>query len=200
MDGQRQYHADLEKGMRAHIKQHATEFLMKGQSAVPDEEALAEEEKQESPTEAEAYAAQQRTRRDLDSWTLQGGVDHIVSGARSILSGVWSIASTLTDYLQDLPLTRSTVLVAVISLLVLSNIYTYLAHKPSRKAMKRYMKGKMGDDMTEAIQLLLSPRNRQEVVEYARGLSDILDQVERRATDLRHTIRTFETTSKGEMD
>ena len=191
MDGQRQYHKDLENGMRAHIKQHATEFLDKDQ-AEDEEEAPTKGEKDENLSEAEVYAAEQRHRRELDSWSLQGGLDHIVSGLKSIGSGVYDIVGSLCDYVQDLPLTKGTLLVGIIFLLLFSNVYTYYAYKSTSKANLRRVKKQMarygGDDMAEAMRTLLSPEGRQEAMDQARQLRDILDEVERRATNLRQVI------------
>ncbi|ORX34749.1 hypothetical protein BD324DRAFT_609913 [Kockovaella imperatae] len=193
MEGQRQYHKDLENGMRAHIKQHATEFLGKEQQAEDLDTASSPEDVTDSPTAAEAYAAKQRQRRDLDSWSMQGGIDSIMSGVKSIFSGIGDICSTLSDYLQDLPFTKSTLLVGIIFILLFSNVYTYVAYRPSRKNARRAQRivSRYGDeDMTEALKVLLSPRGRQEAMDQARQLGEILDEVERRASDLRQVIVT----------
>lgn len=187
IEGQKTYHDDLEAGIRAYIKEHATEFV--GEGSVIDEP---EPEKTDQPTEAEAYAAQQRKEReDRDKTYLQWGLDLVVSGFGMIGTGL----KTAGEALNDMPGGKEAILGSVIALLVISNIYTYSRKTDEGATLRRAKRlGRRGgmaeDEVAEALKMVLQGKANAAVVprEEAGELRKILDEVELRATRLREMI------------
>ena len=194
VDGQKQYHHDLEHGMREHIKAHSTEFYdkeqMNGAEAPPSPTTS-----ESKPTAAEAYAAQQRKQRqDRDVWWLQGGIDHVVSGSQAVARGLWDLGQSLFDYMSDLPGTKGLFLGFVILLLIFSNIYTYVAFKSSSRSHDRRirrLRSKTGlgeEDFADAMKMLLADREMQNVAQQGQQLQTVLDEVEKRVSKLRESL------------
>ena len=186
--------------MRAYMKEHSTEFAGAAGEADEDEDATAAEEgkKDSQPTEAAAYAAQQRKeRQELDFWSMQGGFDSVVSGLRSILSGLKAVFDSLRDILSDLPVGREVIFGTVIALLLISNVYTFFAFRSVENSEIRRAK-KMGhrsglsdDDVAEAMKLILRQRVKVGApMEEARELERVLDDVKVRVDQLRSAIET----------
>ncbi|WWC58203.1 uncharacterized protein I303_100739 [Kwoniella dejecticola CBS 10117] len=145
IEGQKQYHDDLESGMRQYIKDHPGEFAGAGgaDEDEEDEAGLAEGEKAqlEDKSEAQAYADQTRKqRKEEDMGLLQYSFDTLISGLKSIASGIKGIAEGLNDLLMDTPFKIQNLMGVIIVLLVISNIYTYLSIDKSASKERRYKK------------------------------------------------------------
>lgn len=220
IEGPKQYHADLETGIRLYIKEHASEFGAEGVLEV-DDDVLVQSGGvgvDAQPTEAEAYAAQQRkAREDRDRTYLQWSADLILAGLRSIGAGIKIVTEAMDDIFSSSPVQKETILALVIFALVTSNFYTYYAYKPSKLARQARRLAKMDGrrqgfeqgDVAEAVRMLLSAsgqrggeglrlRERGSVLEEAEELERVLDEVESRAKDLRRGIR--ETAEEAERE
>ncbi|TXT04993.1 hypothetical protein VHUM_03813 [Vanrija humicola] len=195
IEGQKQFHDDLATQMRAHMKEHPTEFAVAG--ADPTTEA--EEEVVASPaaaTEAQEYAAQaRRARQDRDYWVLQGSLDSVLSGFKSIASGVSTAADAVGDLIGDWPISRGTVMAVIIVGLLLSNIYTYLARPVSQHKVKRLQRlGPNEEDIAEAVRLVLAKRAATTPKDEIAELLRLLDEVEARSAKLRSSLEETSST------
>lgn len=210
IEGQKQYHDDLEKGMRAHMKAHSTEFFVAGaeddaEQAAADEAAAADEKL----SDAEKYAAQtRRARQNQDYSALQGALDSVITGFKAIFSGLQTAVESISDLLNLGDEGSKIVLLGLVILaLVASNIYTYVAYKPTSAELRRLRRmgvagGSTEADVNEAIRLLLQNAGRAGVQEQeaysstqtpckeADELVRILDEVERRAVKLRGALKS----------
>jgi len=142
--------------MKAYIKDHAEEFGADG-----IEEVEAEEEK---PTAAAAYAAAQKQKKEKQE--------------RSPLQGVF-------DTLSNIPMTKETILAAVILVLVLSNVYTYYAAPRPKRLVAQDETRRLSVD--EAVRLLLREKHHGPL-QQAEELNKILDDVEQRVVQLRASV------------
>ena len=176
--------------MKAYIKEHPAEFAVEGQTT--DDEA--KEETFSEPTEAAAYAAQQRKERDDRDYSLMhGGLDSVVSGIKSIISGLRSVTDALSD-MFDGSVSKEGVFALIIVVLVVSNFYTYFAYKSSRTdvEIRRSRLGYRNDDVENAVRAILRERERpRSAVEEARELQRILDEVGSRYQRLQIEIGTI---------
>lgn len=192
MDGQRQYHGDLEKGIQTYIKEHKSEFA--GADGIQDEPDVAEPTVKQ--TAAEAYAAEQKSKSQKTLPRGQSSLD-------SFTSGLKAVGTTLQDVGSMLGISKEAFLGAVIAFLVMSNIYTYFAYRPDPAARARRVARVGGDlsdtDVAETLRLLLRDVGgngiarkafRGEIREEANVLDQILSQVERRAADLRLAVQS----------
>jgi len=125
LDGNRQYHTDLEKAMRAYINEHRTEFLPEGvDAALADQEAAAEEALF-SPTSPTGLIGP-KSAKDLEGRGLQWALDTFKGTSKVAKDSFSGAIDILTDSFSDLWSTSSTtaILYVVISVLVLSNLWT----------------------------------------------------------------------------
>lgn len=198
IEGQKSYHEDLEKGMKAYMKEHPIEFAGEG-GAVEEEETKVEDHETKQPTEAAAYAAQQRKeRQDRGYWSMQGGLDSVLSGLGSIGSGLKAVFDALMDIISDIPLSKETLFGSVILILIVSNVYTYFAFKTTRESVQARRAEKMGyeydvlgageENVEDAVRRILGERKRSPVHE-ARELERILEGVEVRFNKLKSAVR-----------
>lgn len=201
IEGQKQYHDDLEKGMRAHMKEHSTEFFIAG--AENDQATNASGEADgEKPTAAEEYAAETRRKRQSQDYSaLQGALDSVVSGFKAIFTGVETAVESISDLLNlGDEGSKVVILGMVVVLLVLSNVYTYVAYKPTSTELRKLRRMGLGaggggrDDLSEAVRLLMQNAHG---VEYgstprdeANELIRILDEVEKRTARLRGALKS----------
>lgn len=137
MDGQKQYHAALEKSMREYMTQHAGEFAMQGADGkpIPNEEPATDAGTGVPSTNVEKQvlvqpdvAAAQRRKED-EANAFQYAFDLIVTGLKALGSGVWALLGWGGDMLSGLPGGRDLGLLVVILALLLSNWWTYNALK-----------------------------------------------------------------------
>jgi hypothetical protein len=197
IEGQKQYHDDLEKGMRAHMKAHPTEFFPEGTSA-EDGAALAGEE--EKLSDAEKYAAQTRKARQAQDYSaLQGALDSVLSGLKAIFSGLGTAIESISDLLNLGDEGSKVVILGILVLILVgSNLYTYIAYRPTSPELRQYRRsGGQDGDLSEAVRLLLQGgyrggyRGESELGprEEVTDLLRILDQVEGRTATLRRSLK-----------
>ncbi|KAL7418770.1 hypothetical protein Q5752_006453 [Cryptotrichosporon argae] len=207
IDGQKQYHDDLERGMRAHIKEHAADFAGEGDDAndvAAEAEAEAANAVPAEPAEgggpttaAQEYAAKTRQKRQDDDYSLlQGALDGVVAGGRAIASGLSTAGSTLADLagLEARGLSKEAAMALVIVVLVASNVWTYAsansAARGKSKMARRIARLGVDPDIEHAVRAVLAEREtRASPAEEAREIGRLLDQVERRAERLREALR-----------
>ena len=165
--------------MRGYIKEYPSEFGHSG------EEVCEVEEK--APTEAEKYAAEaKRKRHEDDLGYIQGGIDKVSSGLASIGSGLAAVIRALSDMASSGTITKEVVFSLIIGILVISNIYTYVAFSstsPARVARRQERE----NDLSEAVRLLLAQSSSIHTRD-AQALVQILDNVEERVVQLRSAI------------
>ncbi|WOO84709.1 uncharacterized protein LOC62_06G008226 [Vanrija pseudolonga] len=195
IEGQKQFHDDLATQMRAHMKEHPTEFAVAGADHIEE----AEVEVVSSPTgttEAQQYAAEaRRARQDRDYWVLQGSLDSVLSGFKSIASGVSTAADAVGDLIGDWPISKGTFMVIIIVGLMLSNIYTYLARPVSQHKVKRLQRlGPNEEDIAEAVRLILAKRAATTPKDEIAELLRLLDEVEARSAKLRSSLEQSSST------
>jgi hypothetical protein len=120
MEGQRQYHSDLERHLKKYINEHITEFVPEGlvQDAQVVEDTIAEASKEdEAPSAPENR--QPTDRRGLQwAWDTFDGAYNVgtrsAKGAIELLKDAWDTSS------------GTSLLYALVAALVLSNVYTFL--------------------------------------------------------------------------
>ncbi|KAI8981298.1 hypothetical protein BD414DRAFT_492242 [Trametes punicea] len=138
IDGQKQYHADLEKSMRQYIHEHQSEFIPEGVDVAVVEEAESAQQAESprsptsySPSDDEARKAREseRNRRSLQ-WaydTFEGAYTvarRSTEGALELIRDAWDQSSS------------TTILYFVIVFLVISNVWT-LTRMGSREDVGR---------------------------------------------------------------
>ena len=184
--------------MKAHMKEHSVEYAGDASVETEEEAAEAETNAERAPTEAAAYAAQQRKeRQERDFWSIQGGVDSVVSGAKLIGSGVKAVLDAVADIVSDTPLSKQTILAALIGVLVLSNVYTYFAFKSTKEGIKARRAGRLGygNEMEDAVRAILRQQQEsarspaEEARELQRVLGDIEVRFQRLQAGLKETLR-----------
>lgn len=136
IEGQKQYHNDLEKGMRGYMKEHPTEFHVAGVKDPAEGDAEGEKEKLSA---AEEYAAEtRRKRQNQDYSALQGALDSVLGGAKAIFTGLFTAVESISDLLNlGEEGGKVVILGLIIAILVISNIYTYVAYKPKSSESRR---------------------------------------------------------------
>ncbi|CAE6507027.1 unnamed protein product [Rhizoctonia solani] len=164
IDGQKQYHTELEKAMRAYIAAHRTEFVP--DDVIEDTEALAAADTTISPennTQTKADRARETELRGLQ-WLLD-----TFTGATDVAkNSFWGAVDLIGDVTADLP--GTTLLGAIVAILVISNIWTFFSLREARARAKLDLKRvERGGDTTatEAMRVLLEEvvrgRRQQEV-------------------------------------
>jgi hypothetical protein len=205
IEGQKQYHDDLDRGMRAHMKAHPTEFFPEGSSADADP---TEDEKL---SDAEKYAAQTRQNRQAQDYSaLQGALDSVLAGFKAIFSGLSTAIASISDLLSLGEEGSKVVILGILVLILVgSNVYTYVAYRPTSPELRQYRRsGGQDGDLGEAVRLLLQNANAGQGQrsggggrdltprEESQDLMRILDDVEKRAAALRRQL----TSSAGVQD
>ncbi|ORY34210.1 hypothetical protein BCR39DRAFT_188949 [Naematelia encephala] len=209
IEGQKTYHDDLEQGMRAYIKEHSSEFYDPdaGPEEVPAEgegEVVGAGGETKEPTPAQAYAADTKKRQESHDnpwYYMAGAFDTIVAGLGSIGSGLMNLGESVADLVGPLDLDAKTVMSVLVVLLLISNIYTYVAYSSAAKqssAARRIKRlGYKGDELRELVMDVLAKEGikasgggshqlvpRHEVKELKR----LLDEVESRVHLLRDVV------------
>jgi hypothetical protein len=195
------------------MKAHPTEFFPEGASAEDaDEMDRAETQKL---SDAEKYAAQTRkNRQNQDYSALQGALDHILSGFGAIFSGLATVVESISDLLNLGPEGRKVVVLGILVLALLaSNIYTYVAYKPTSESalLRRHQRSRGGEgDLNEAVRLMLRDvgegeysHARGQVADSRQELEDlvrVLDQVEKRTSALKGALKSSIGGQGGEAD
>lgn len=194
MDGQKQYHEDLAREMRAYMKEHVSEFAVAGAEPETASEPAASEAggAGAGPTPAQAYAeaaGRRGPKGENEYWLLQGCLDSITSGASMIASGLGTGAKLVTDMLDESRFSKTSLMVGVIGLLLLSNVYTYWNRPASQHKVKRLQRfGPSDDAVTEAVKQILARRAATTPREEVAQLVQMLDEIEARAANLRQLL------------
>jgi hypothetical protein len=172
------------------MKEHPTEFAVAGAEDAEDGEDMPSGGVSPTPTEAQEYAAQnRRARQDADYWLLQGALDSVLFGLKSIGQGVGTAWNTLNDLLTDGPLSKGSLMMILIIILLASNIYTYLARPASQHKAKRLQRfGPSEDDVADAVRIILAKRAATTPDEEVKELLRILDEVDSRSANMRATF------------
>jgi len=179
------------------MKAHPTEFFPEGASAEDAEPA-----EDESLTDAEKYALQTRknqNRQSQDYSALQGALDSVLSGFKAIFSGLSTAIASISDLLSLGEEGSKVVILGILVLILVgSNVYTYVAYRPTSPELRQYRRsGGQDGDLGEAVRLLLQNANHGQGLrsegggsalgprEETQDLVRILDDVERRTAKLR---------------
>lgn len=179
--------------MRAYMKEHASEFAVAG--AEPEEsssEKAVSEAEPSGPTKAQAYAeaaVRRGQKSENEYWLLQGCLDSITSGFSMIASGIGTGAKLVTDMIDESRFSKTSLMVGVIGLLLLSNVYTYWNRPASQHKVKRLQRfGPSDDAVTEAVRQILARRAATTPKEEVAQLVQMLDEIEARAANLRQLL------------
>lgn len=172
------------------MKEHPTEFAVAGAENAEELVGALDGEEAPSPTEAQEYAAQnRRARQDTDYWLLQGALDSVLIGLKSIAAGVGAAYSTLSDLLDDSPISKGTLMMALIVILLASNIYTYLRRPVSKHKAKRLQRfGPTEDDVNEAVAIILAKRAATTPQHEVKELIRLLDEIDSRSSKMRASL------------
>lgn len=176
------------------MKEHPTEFAVAG---VEDAEQVEEEADNattpSNPTEAQQFAAKnRRARQDADYWLLQGALDSVLNGFTSIFSGIGTAYKTISDLLSDSPISKASFMAALIAILVVSNVYTYVARPVSKHKEKRLQRFGYENDVAEAVKFVLDRRAAATPKDEIAQLVQLLDEVEARSAALRKALQHAE--------
>lgn len=186
--------------MRAHMKEHPTEFAVAGaENAEAAEEEEAGGQGVPSPTEAQEYAAQnRRSRQETDYWMLQGAFDSVFSGLKSIANGMGTAVNTISDLLTDAPVSKTALMATFIAILLASNIYTYLTRPISQHKVKRLQRfGPSEEEVTEAVRLIMAKRVAATPKEEVAELVRLLDEIDSRSASLRSSLLQLDHPNSG---
>ncbi|KAF7331621.1 VASt domain-containing protein [Mycena kentingensis (nom. inval.)] len=125
IDGQRTYHGDLEKAMRAYIQEHQAEFMPAGVDVTAVVPAPVEEPKSPTaPSIAESISENKKREVERNQRGLQWAYD--------TFAGAYSVAKQSTkgalELLHDAwdQSSSTTILILLIVVLVISNVWTYI--------------------------------------------------------------------------
>lgn len=181
------------------MKEHPTEFFVAG--AESDQSAATEAEAEnEKLSAAEEYAAETRRKRHNQDYSgLQYALDSVETGFSAIFTGIKAAVESISDLLNlGDEGSKVVILGIVVVLLVVSNIYTYVAYKPTSTELRRLRRmGRGGDEMSEAVRLLLQNANGGHTHDYGATPRDevndlirILDEVEKRTARLKGALKS----------
>ncbi|KAG8719066.1 hypothetical protein FRC09_011652 [Ceratobasidium sp. 395] len=185
IDGQKQYHNDLEKAMRSYIAAHRTEFVPEDAADGTADDALAVGDTTISPetnTTTDAQSKADRARA-TELRGLQWLLDTFTGASNVAKDSFWGAVDLIGDLMADLP--GTTLLGVVVAILVISNVWTILSLREARARARldekraAVMMGERGGngggvsvggvDASEAVKVLLEEvvrgrREREQVV------------------------------------
>ncbi|KAG8678845.1 hypothetical protein FRC08_017438 [Ceratobasidium sp. 394] len=179
IDGQKQYHTDLERAMRNYIAAHRTEFVPDDAADGAAEDALAVGDTTISPENNTVDAAQAKAERvrATELRGLQWLLDTFTGASNVARDSFWGAVDLIGDLIADLP--GTTLLGVVVAILVISNIWTMFSLREARARAKldetraalmdeRGGVGVGGTDASVAVKVLLEEvlrgRREREVV------------------------------------
>jgi hypothetical protein len=177
------------------MKSHPTEFFPEGASA-----DSADIEAEQALSDAEKYAAQTRkNRQNQDYSALQGALDSVLSGIKAIFGGVWTAIRSISDLLNlGDEGSKVVILGLLVLILVASNVYTYVAWKPTSEStlIRRGRRTGQEGDLSETLRLLLANTGQGRGLEgrapreELNELVKILDEVEKRSAALKGALKS----------
>ncbi|KAG9119124.1 hypothetical protein FRC07_006017, partial [Ceratobasidium sp. 392] len=105
IDGQKQYHNDLEKAMRKYIAEHRTEFVPDDAADGTADDALAVGDTTISPENTNGDAAQSKSdrARDAELRGLQWILDTFTGASKVAKDAFWGAVDLIGDLMADLP-------------------------------------------------------------------------------------------------
>ncbi|PPQ79364.1 hypothetical protein CVT25_002634 [Psilocybe cyanescens] len=164
IDGQKVYHAELEKSMRAYIQEHKSEFLPEGIDAsialvAPPEAAPGAPAVIEKAVEAatEKHPTQEELKQRERERNARG-----LQWAWDTFDGAWQVAGRSTKGALELirdawdQSTSTTILWFVIVVLVLSNIWTLMRMGSGRDWADRKIKARKVEDREKWVQSIVT--------------------------------------------
>lgn len=200
------------------MKEHPTEFHVAG---VEDANEATSDGDKEEMSAAEEYAAEtRRKRQNQDYSALQGALDSVLGGIKAIFTGFLTAVESIADLLNLGDEGGKVVILGmIIGVLVISNIYTYVAYKPKSSESRRLKRlgwderererergilGRTngggegeGDEFNEAVLAMLRATNERgnagKGVTTRNEVDDlvrILEAVEQRATRLKGVLQS----------
>lgn len=197
------------------MKEHPTEFHVAGVEDPTEAETEGEKEKL---TAAEEYAAEtRRKRQNQDYSALQGALDSVLGGIKAIFTGLFTAVESVSDLLNlGEEGGKVVILGLIIGVLVISNIYTYVAYKPKSSESRRLKRlgwdergvtGRADGGYSEAVLAILRNNDNERgssgsgvtTREEVNDLVRILDVVEKRASRLRGLLESS-TGGRGNAD
>ncbi|KAG8742606.1 hypothetical protein FRC10_001204 [Ceratobasidium sp. 414] len=205
IDGQKQYHNDLEKAMRNYIAAHRTEFVPDDAADGAAEEALAVGDTTISPENNAADAAQSKAERvrATELRGLQWILDTFTGASNVAVDAFWGAVDLIGDLIADLP--GTTLLGAVVAILVISNIWTMFSLREARARAKLDQKraalmderggvGVGGADASVAVQVLLEEvlRGRREKEQTKELVAEATADPRAEAEALRRSVEALE--------
>jgi hypothetical protein len=148
IDGQRQYHSDLETAMLKYISEHETEFLPEGADALELDtaaaEAAAEAHQHMTPAverSPEEVAAERV--REVEQRGLQWAFDTVTNASKVASESFWGAMDILGDVIGDLRESKdrtSWITGIVIFLLVVSNLWSIVSLRDARSRNEMTLK------------------------------------------------------------
>jgi hypothetical protein len=159
IDGQKVYHGELEKAMRAYINEHKSEFLPEGVDSAVIE--ATPEAAAPGPTEAatgsegpQAAEDEKKTAGKRDARGLQWAYDTFDGawqvGSRSAKGAIELIGDTWENS------TSTNILAAVIVVLVISNVWTLMRVGTTRKAMNKKIEVRRAEEREKWVQNIVT--------------------------------------------
>ncbi|KAG8943071.1 hypothetical protein FRC04_003217 [Tulasnella sp. 424] len=140
LDGQRTYHADLERAIRKYISEHPTEFIPEGAPA--DAAATVVSEAEAPPTSPTGETTPEAagavdSRRITERRTIQWALDTFTSAMKLTSQSFWGLVDILQDLLESAPDMPSSgggnwVWWAVVAFLLVMNLWTWSSLSQSR--------------------------------------------------------------------
>ncbi|KAJ3508624.1 hypothetical protein NLJ89_g5653 [Agrocybe chaxingu] len=159
IDGQKVYHGDLEKAMRAYIQEHQSEFLPEGvdvaavalNEVVPEPELAPEAAADgKHPTEEEQKQRErERNARSLQwAWDTFDGACQVAKrstkGALELIRDAWDQSES------------TTILWFLIVILVISNLWTLMRMGSGREAASRKLEARKVEDREKWVQSIVT--------------------------------------------
>lgn len=161
MDGQRQYHIDLEKAMREYIQEHQSEFLPEGvepAAVAVAEEILASETGRQSPMDSKEkhptpeelkQRERERNARGLQwAWDTFDGAYQVAKrstkGALELIRDAWDQS------------TSTTILWFLIVILVLSNLWTLIRMGSNKAEAARKLEARKTEEREKWVQSIVT--------------------------------------------
>lgn len=158
IDGQKVYHTELEKAMRAYIQEHQSEFLPEGIDAaaiIPPPEAMISgvHEGAEKPEEATTEEFKRRE-RDRNARGLQWAWDTFDGAYQVALRSTKGALELVRDAWDQS--TSTTILWFVIVILVFSNLWTLMRMSSRREVAKKKIEARRVEEREKWVQTIVT--------------------------------------------
>jgi len=190
IEGQKQYHDDLESGIRTYIQDHPDEF--KGHE-IATSSTTTVQTSQEGTTSTTFIAG--------EGVATQSEAEKYAAKHKAKTAGVWGYITRMIDIL-DFGYNKETLLGALVVVLLISNLWTWFSPRNKTTAQgksrgryerelerNRDIRGGDDEEMANALRTLMRGRLEDPGAE-ARELMRILDGVEERAGRLRGLVKS----------